>query len=64
MDVCKSGPCENGGKCFSDLSKEEFHCSCAKGYEGQTCSERGTSLDMVSPILSDRLKHRYLIYTR
>ena len=41
VDVCKSEPCENGGLCFSDLSKDKFFCNCAEGFKGETCSEEG-----------------------
>ena len=41
MNPCKSSPCQNDAKCFSDVNNEEFYCKCTKGYEGKVCEKEG-----------------------
>ncbi|XP_071747876.1 protein crumbs isoform X2 [Lepeophtheirus salmonis] len=37
-DTCKENPCENGGIC--QVTWNDYHCSCPKGYRGRNCDEK------------------------
>ena len=37
IDECLSDPCQNGETCNNHINA--FNCSCAPGYQGDTCEE-------------------------
>lgn len=34
---CKANPCQNGGTC-TEVSHDEYKCTCPEGYTGENCS--------------------------
>ncbi|KAI8778862.1 protein crumbs, partial [Biomphalaria glabrata] len=49
VEACSSSPCLNGGNC-SSFSSKDYHCDCAVGWEGPTCSENINECLFTSPV--------------
>ena len=39
-DPCEEDPCKNNGVCNSDVSTNSRTCTCASGYEGDSCQSK------------------------
>ena len=37
QSACDSSPCQNGGKCTPDFSRNTMKCVCPREYVGDTC---------------------------
>lgn len=35
--ACRPNPCQNGGQCIRDRSRDTAHCNCTNGFTGKFC---------------------------